>query len=243
MIQVSKFTIGIRPSSKMFRITSLSGSLIDSILELRGSKLIHDNYFSEVSRNQDSGGISLKDESGTNTLRIDLDNIIFTKDHYESEKKLNIETTLNEFHELWKVVNASLKIHDIRRIGLVAEHRFPTTKNNAGKLLLDKLTSLESHNHPAKLTLRYEDRRLTKEGAIPDIKKSNFINVIREYYDSELDIDHPEDDNVNVNIDVQQYYSPLLNGSIFQEIIKLKKVFDEERTKLGKDLKSKGIAK
>lgn len=242
MIPISKFTIGIRPSSKIFRITSLAGSLIDSILELRGSKLIHDDYFSEVSRNQDHGGMSLKDESGTNTLGIDLDNIIFTKDHYDSEKKLNIETTLKEFHELWKVVNASLKIHDIRRIGLVAEHRFPTTKNNAGKLLLEKFTSLDSQNHPAKLALRYEDRRLTKEGAIPDIKKSNFINVIRDYYDSELDIDHPEDDNINANIDVQQYYSPLLNGSVFNEIIRLKKIFEEERSKLGKDLKSKDIA-
>ena len=89
--------------------------------------------------------------------------------------------------------------------------------------------------------LKYEDRRLTKEGAIPDIKKSNFINVIRDYYDSELDVDHPEENCINSNIDVQQYYSPLFNGGVYEEVIKLRRIFEEEWKRLGEELKSKGL--
>lgn len=241
MIRISKFTIGIRPSSKMFRVTSLAGTLIDRILELRGGKTIHDDYFSAVSRNQEQGIISLMDNDGTRVLRVDLDNVVFTKDHYESDKRLNIDTALKEFHELWKVVNATLQIKDIRRIGLVSEHRISVAKNQASKLLLEKYTTLESQNHPAKVMVKYEDRRLTKGGAIPDAKKSNFINVIRNFYDSEVDADHPEDDCINVNIDVQQYYSPLFNGAVYEEINKVRKLFEEERQKLVAELKSKGI--
>jgi len=242
MIKINKISIGIRPSSRMFRVTSMAGVLIDNILDLRGGKIIHDEYFSEVFRNLDQGRISLKDEAGTSVLRIDLDNVIFTKDHYESEKKLNIDSVLNEFHELWKSVNGALKIKDIRRIGIVAEHRINLVKNSASKALLENYTSLGSSGHPAKLMLRYEDRRLTKEGAIPDIKKSNFINVIRDYYDSELDVDHPEDDCINSNIDVQQYYSPLFNGTVYEEVIKLRRIFEDEWKRLGEELKSKGLS-
>jgi len=65
MIKIRKLSIGIQPSSKMFRVTSMAGTLIDNILDMRGGKIIHDEYFSEVSRNLNQGRISLKDEKGT----------------------------------------------------------------------------------------------------------------------------------------------------------------------------------
>jgi len=57
MIKISRISIGIRPSNKMFRVASLGGMLIDNILDLRGGKLIHNNFFSDVSKTLEKGSV------------------------------------------------------------------------------------------------------------------------------------------------------------------------------------------
>ena len=241
MMRISKLVIGIRPSNKMFRISSIAGNLIDNLLGMRGQKPIDNLYFTEVSRNLEQGSIGLKNEQETNILKIDMDNIIFTKDYYSIGKKLDIEKAIDEFRALWRTINTNLHVKEIRRIGMVAEHRLDADSNSASKTILEKYTNIETNNHPSKMLLRFEDRKPTKEGGIPDIKKSDFINIIRDYYDSTSDIDHPEDDKINANIDVQRYYSPLLTGNVIDEIVKLKKAFNEERKLLNDELKLKGL--
>lgn len=242
MLKISKFSIGVRTSSKMFRVTTLAGSLIDNILDLRGSKKISNEYFSEVSKNLEQGQLKLNSNLNGNSLLIDLDNIILTKDFYEESKKLDLKAAIEEFDELWTCINNTLKIKDVRRIGLVAEHRLEVDEGASTMQLLEKYTSQNSTSQASKFMLKYENHSLAKDGKIPDPEKSSFVNIIREYYDSELDANHPAKGHINTNIDVQQYYSPLLSSNIHTEILKLKKTFNDEWELLETELKSKGLA-
>ena len=159
-MRIMKFTVGIRPSQKMFRVSSLHGSLVDSVLSLRGSNPIDDEYYTEISRGAEQAFIQLRNEDRGNTLRIDLDNFTFVKDFYASEKQFDIDDALKEFRLIWKQVNEVLHVRDIRRIGIVAEHRIPVEKNNPSAVLLKALTSVPVSAHPAKFILRFEERRV-----------------------------------------------------------------------------------
>lgn len=134
-----------------------------------------------------------------------------------------------------------LHVRNIRRIGIVAEHQIPAKDAKASEALLGTLTSITSAGHPAKFILKIEDRRFPTKGGIPDFKKDDFINVIREYYDSDVDADHANDGHINANIDVQRYYSPLFNGNVFDEVTVLQRLFLDEKKHLEEDIKKRGL--
>lgn len=156
-MRIKKFTVGIKPSQKMFRVSSIHGLLVDSVLSIRGNRPIDDVYYTEVSRNVEQGVIQLRNEDLGNTLRVDLENIVFIKDHYLSEKQFDVGDALKEFRLIWKQVNEVLHVRDIRRIGIVAEHRIAVDKNNPSALLLNALTSIPASAHPAKDVLHGHD--------------------------------------------------------------------------------------
>lgn len=239
-MRIKKITIGIQPSQKMFRVSSLHGSIVDSVLSLRGTKPITDEYYTEISRSTEQGSIRLKNDAEGNTLIVDLSNVVFVKDVYKSDKQLDIDDAFKEFRLIWKQVNDLLHVRDVRRIGVVGEHRIPV-QNSSSATLLKSLTSISVASHPAKFILRFEERRLTTTGGIPDFKKDDFINVIRDYYDSEMDSDQPEEKHVNINLDVQRYYSPLFNGNIFDEAERVHQQFTKEKDKCETDLKQRGL--
>lgn len=240
-MRIKKITLGIRPSQKMFRVSSLHGTLVDSVLSLRGTKPIDDEYYKEITRSVEQGIIQLRNEDQGNTLRVDLENVVFIKDFYASEKQINVDDVLKEFRAIWKQINEVLRVRDIRRIGLVAEHRTAIEKDNPSAVLLKKLTSISAGAHPAKFILRFEDRRLTTKGGIPDFKKDDFTNVICDYYDSEVDAEHPKQDHFNANLDVQRYYSPLFNGNVFDEVVAIRQQFSKEQDRVKSDLKQRGL--
>lgn len=242
MMQINKFLIGIRPASKMFRMTSLSGLIIDTILSERGSnKQLDEKYYTQIARNNETGNYQLYNEELGNVLKLDLDNVIFVKDYYKSTKTFSFDKVLTEFKQIWTIVNDVLKLKDIRRIGMVAEHQIDIGEANVNKQLIKSLTTFNKTDHPAKLLLRVENRYPTKEGISPDIKKDDFVNVIHTFYDSEQDIENPQKGLFNANIDIQRYYSPLLKANIVEEVKKLKKTFVKETTKFESFLKERGL--
>ena len=241
MIRISKFAIGIQPSQKMFRVSSLRGSLVDTVLSLRGTKPFDDEYYTEVSRNVEQGTVQLRNEELGNVLRIDQDRVVFTKDYYLSEKAHDINDAIQEFRTIWKHLNEELRARNIRQIGIAAEHQIPAKDAKASEALLGALTSITTVGHPAKFILKIEDRRFPTKGGIPDLKKDDFINVGRQFYDSDHDADHAKAGHINANIDVQRYYSPLFNGNVFDEVTVLQKLFLEEKNRLEDDLKKRGL--
>jgi hypothetical protein len=238
MIKINKIVLGIRTSSVMFRVTSLAGQIIDEILSNRVKEPLDDKYYSEVGTHLEAGRFSLMNKERGNFLLVDGGNIVFTKDCYEqSNKEVSFRNAIKEFTFVWKIIDSHLKVCDVRRIGIVAEHQ--VEKDNGSKLLLDSLVNFTAPEHPAKFHLKYEDRRPTAKGNAPDINKSDFTNIIYNFYDSEIDIDHPTPDAVNFNVDLQRYFSPLLSSNISNEIIGLSKMFESEEREFIKLLKAK----
>jgi hypothetical protein len=47
--------------------------------------------------------------------------------------------------------------------------------------------------------------------------------------------------HMNINLDVQRYYSPYFNGHVFDEVLVLNKTFQEEKERLESDLKKRGL--
>ena len=243
MVPIKKFSVGIRPAQKMFRVGSLYGSLVDSLLAARTNKNLGEDYFNEVGKNLEQGVARLSNERLGNFLHIDVENIVFTKDLYASEKSIDLEKILSEFHFLWKQVDEILQIRDIRRIGIAAEHQERAKDGHASATLIRALTGLPPPTHAAKFLLQLEDRRPpTNKVGVPDFKKDDFINVIRHYYDGELDIENHNADHINITLDVQRYFSPLLSTNIFEDVLTLyKKDFLKEKGILDADLKKRGL--
>jgi hypothetical protein len=242
-MKIDKFVVGIRTASKMFRIQSVGGVLLDNILALRNKGGLDEDYYTEISISADRFQYSLKNEKLGNMLHMDTDGIVFTKDCYEKVTKVDFEKFISEYSLIWDVINNSLKIEDIRRIGIASEHQISTKDNTCGKHMVDTFTKFKQPAHQGRFHLRFEDRRLTKEGLAPDIKKSDFLNVLYDYYDGESDVEHPNKNTLNANLDVQRYFSPLLKKGCFEETSKLLKIFESEKKTIQEKLKNMGVLK
>jgi hypothetical protein len=212
MPAIKKFTIGIRPAAKLFRVASLSGELIDAVLAARKDKRFGDDYFKEVGFSENRDTVNLKNDDGTNSLTVSLQDVVFAKHVYTSPlPRVNAEKTLEEFAHLWQVVQSVLRIGEVRRIGVVAEFRVYDVPGPS-KQLIEKLTRLDTPNHPARFRLHYEKRMATQESVAPDIEKDDFENLIYDYYESTQDNDSKEPNAFNANIDFQRYYQPAISG-------------------------------
>lgn len=241
MIRIEKFVIGIRTSTRMFRVPSIIGIIIDSILSERGGKKLEDDYFLEIASNSEKNNYRLRNEELGNTLVISTDDIMFSKTYYKKPHNFDFKKIISDFTHIWQIINDNLKINDIRRIGIVAEHQVDISGNNPSNKLIESLTTFEKPKHPAKFNLKFEDRYPTAEGLAPDIHKSDFINVIYELYDAELDTEYPKKSSVNANIDVQKYYSPLLRKNIPEEVVKVYKIFEKEKAVFLSLIKKRGL--
>lgn len=220
MKNCKQIVIGIQPATRMFRMSSLGGQLIDAILEKRdSSKILEPDYYNSVSSGVNGSGFSLTGEGNGNSLHLLQESIVFKKSFYNSNKNFNFEKVIEEFKEIWKVVNKIIVVNNIRRIGIAVESRFPSKTPSLS--LLKKITKLTTEDYCDRFTLHYEKMHLAKDGTIPDRKKSDFINVITDLYDSAVDTENPEDGFININVDVQRYYAPLISGDAAVEALKL----------------------
>lgn len=239
MPKVQKATIGIRPINKMFRVQTRAGDIADAVIGLRGAQL-SESYFEKVGWLANRQGVAITSEVLGNSLVVDQDNIRFTFDRYDVGARFDFQEMLKDFGAIWTAINSILKVRDIRRIGIVAEHRF--AEADASKRILSQLSNLPLSGHSAKCLLRYE-LRSTPDRSIPDDLKSAFTNLIHEIYDSIGDADHPEPGHINANLDAQYYYAPLFNGNVEGELLGLyNKVYKPASAALFEHLRKQGLA-
>lgn len=234
---VKKFTLGLQPEKKVFRVDSMVGIIIDALLDARGKK-ISDTYYTQIAEGGVGGVISLLNSKEGNTLLVDRQNVVFTKSKYPNGH-VNLEEAFSEFKKVWSVIQEVVKFDAIRRIGIVAEHRFDSAKNNNVDLL-SSLTKLPTRDHPAHFSLHYEKRVPTKPAETLDVSKDCFTNCIYDFYDSALDTSAPENGKINANFDYQKYFSPSLSTRLTQEMDshfhafkKERLLFEDQLTKLG----------
>lgn len=240
-MEIKKLTVGVRLERDMFRLMNVDGYLID-VLKDRAGKVPDEKYFAEIVRG-DHGMFILQNKERGNLCHIDSKTILFAKDAYKHDGPISIKAFLKEWEEIWKEVNKALHVDNIRRVGVVAEHRFPALDGgNGSRTLLKSFTALPMCQHPAKFIMRYEDRRIATRAGALDVHKDDFENVIHDYYDSAVDADAPINDHINVNIDVQRYYTPLRNGGVVEESRRLAtEVLKKEQEAAKALLKEKGI--
>lgn len=220
MTIVKKFTIGIQPFAKMFRISGQGGAAVDAVLKLRNKEL-PENYFSEVKINSEKTSFQIQGLDGHNILTITDDNIVFVKDYYESSESFKFSKVLDEFKLIYSAAHSVLQFSEIRRVGLVAEHRYAVPQGKPSEWLRSKLLKVASPQLTANFLIRFEERSPASDGLIPDPKKADFINRIYSYNDSALDVDHPTPGKADTSIDVQRYFAPMLNSSVTDELSKL----------------------
>lgn len=212
MAHVKKLILGLQPTNRMFRIGSLSGVIIDALLAARGNELSVD-YYLQIGESKNQVFINLINEKEGNSLFIDTNNVVLTKSAYP-DGHVDLDVTLKEFLAVWNIVNKIVQLKEVRRIGWVAEHRLELPESN-NQYLLTKLTKIAPPEHPAKFRLSFENHRPTKDPLVrPDVSKSDFTNVMYEYYDSAMDTQDPADGKVNANIDFQKYYAPPLQNRL-----------------------------
>lgn len=239
MAKILKATIGVLFTERIFRLSTHAGALTDDLLSLRGKKVDLDS-FESIGRDPLNNSLRLYNEEAGIYLAINLESITFTYDLYDLDADFNFDNFFAKFQAIWETFDARIKAPDIRRIGYVTEQRFKLGSDPSG-LLVEKLTTLKSEGFPAKFNLTFEDRKNVGHGGLPDPTKDDFINIIRSFYESSVDIEHPEECSINANLDVQRYFAPALKGSPLSEIKKLKNEYEKAALKFTIDISKLGI--
>lgn len=239
MATVRKFSIGVQPFTKMFRMLGVAGSVCDAVLRLR-SKALADDFYKEVGWSNDRTVCRLSNGTLGNLLTLTEESVVFTKDCHENDKTFSFDKTLAEFKTVYAALNAILNIQDIRRVGLVAEYRLTVDAKSPSSWLREKLSTSPSTLVTDKFFMKYEEREFAADGRAPDPKKADFINYIYHFYDSVLDADHSKPGFVDVNLDVQHYFAPVLNSSVPDEVQKLHRHFEAAQKRLLERLKALG---
>jgi hypothetical protein len=241
MAIVRKFTLGVLPFAKTFRIHGLGGAAVDAVLRLRG-KTLPESYFADVGVNADRTAYRVSSEDHHNSLQLTEENLTLTKDYYEGQQSFDFRKVLEEFRLIWTAVDSVLKITDIRRIGMVAEHRYSVENDKPGLWMRTNLSTVPTSLATDKFMLRYEEREFASDGGVPDLKKADFINYIYTIYDSSSDVNHPRRGFVDADVDVQRYFAPLFSGNVGDEVLKLHKHLDPAVRRIDDFLKSRGAA-
>jgi hypothetical protein len=238
-----RIIIAIQLNTKMFRLSSLSGQLIDDMLNLRNTeKDISDDYFTKVSTspNLDDMQVSLTNEDNSHELIFQSSQVILRTTALNDGTLVSTERAYKEFELFWKKADKLMHFPAVRRIGFVAEFRAEEkTKNSSSNDLMKALLKSDKNNHSGRFHLQYEDHSLKDNGEIPNASIDDYWNTIYTYYASERD-ETPEKDKINANIDIQKYYAPAKSGAL-AELRKVKERFTKEKTKFKKSLLDMGF--
>jgi hypothetical protein len=223
----------MRPPFKLFRAQTRWGDVVDELIAFEPDR------FSTVHNARESVKLVSKDE--TSNLVLSPQNINFEVDTFRSSgRTVKVESFVSEVADVWKCVNAVLRVAEIRRIGVLGEARVEVPK--VSTLLLSTLTTFDAPMFPAKFSLRYEKREPTIEAVAPDIEKSDFVNTIYTAYEAtqkrdEEDGDEAPGDTLNISVDYQRYYAPPLSGKDFiSETRKLAGKFEQRWCAFERDL-------
>lgn len=160
---------------------------------------------------QDTGKSQFKLIGEHASLFVGIQDILFSADHYITGKPISINEEAEKFLSLLTCITEQLQPSDVRRIGIVCEYRSKSKTELPSRELLNEITKISSDGFPAKFQLQFERRHpITTTTGIPDIRTDDFWNVIESFYDSENDVDHSLPKHINLLIDIQRYYKPLL---------------------------------
>lgn len=217
VMSIRKLTIGILSKERLFKVPSLWGVLIDEILSLRGDGL-SETFFKHIGATENQGIVLLADEKRENSLRIDINGIILTKDTYDSGIHVDQKEVIAAFTTIWNTVQKVVQVRQVARIGIVAEQYIEGKSKSPSATLAKNLTNLSIEGHPAKFSINFQSRKTLEVVPEERVNETQFKNVIYQIYDSSADSEHPVPDRITLSVDLQKYYWPPLKKRILDEV-------------------------
>jgi hypothetical protein len=244
IMNLFRFTIGIQLNKKMFRLPSIGGLVVDEILNgVESNKHLGVGYYTQVSTTTTGSGdysLSLIDDENKHSLTILSDQFIFKKSSQSAKAAVNVDSAIEEFKVMWKIVNKVVSFPEVRRIGMVGEFRQGEKSKGKGSVeLVEKLTKFQPPESSNRFHLTFEERELTSEGGIADTKFDDFINTIYSFYIGSMD-ETPASDTIHSNIDVQRYFNPAKLDPI-KELQKVKSLYVEKKAAFKDQIKNLGL--
>lgn len=224
----------------MFRFSSLGGALIDEILSASEKSKTLKKLFKQVEQDGEKSHFRLVGENCN--LLVGVNDIQYSIDNYDSKVALDPEIEIEKFVSLFSVINNTLKVRDVRRIGMVCEYRIASDTDLPSRELTEKLTKLKPEGFPAKFQLQFEQRHaIAGVTGIPDFRTDDFWNVIESIYDGEIDADHSASRQINFMLDVQRYYKPLLEDKIDNAIRSVAEKYKKQYLNFSEKVKALGL--
>jgi hypothetical protein len=241
VLVIKKLTVGVVPVAQMFRVASLSGQVADEIIVGLKDKPIRDpEYFTELNA-PSVANIQLRNKERGNYLLLNSGNVVFTQEKYKAH--VDADKFVEEFAQLWHIIDEILEVQQIRRIGMVAEHRVFNV-DDPSKVLQTALTKYPTPDNVGKFYCTFEKRIPLARGASQlNVKVDAFTNVLHQFYDAEMDPDVPESNAYNVNLDVQRYYTDETGDKVLDEVRSLKSDFEKHWREFQAQIKALGLAK
>lgn len=236
MLPISKFTIGVKVGRLMARVASQWGEVLDAFADLSDEKA---EFTVPLAATPFDARYKATLPGERLTLVLSASDVVVITDSYTLDRNVHPDKFLQRFADVWSAANRILEIHSVRRIGMVAEYRGQHA--DPSRHLLSAATKVQLEDIAAKFHLAFERRVPPQDGSRPDPKSSDFINYIYGIYDSVRD-EVPDETAFNANLDVQRYFSPLLEGNVPDEVkILYRKHFESEWREFQGMLKANGI--
>lgn len=233
MTQPKKLTIGARFTRKIFKLSSVSGRIIDDLLESRDRGKIKAKL--EHFRGSGTGDfVQLQDESGRVTINVDSEAVTVALDVVKTGGHVDFDEVRFIFQETWRITQLQLNNPFPRRIGIAGEFWLDPIKNPSG-ILASHFLKDPPTGTLAKYVTQFE-RRFPDAGGPFDPTKSVFLNVIQGFYDAELDVVHAKSDAIVASLDVQRYFDIEAKINTSDELTKLNNNFNKEKELLDKTL-------
>lgn len=233
----------MRSAVGVFRVATWSGVLIDELLSelttLKSKSKDKTSIFQNIEQAQDRSYFRMTGEH--HSMLVSVNDIQYSVDNYDNAHAIDIQREINQFLSFFKIINNTLKLKGVRRIGIVCEYQFNSKTDCPSKELIDTLTTLRPSGHLAKFQLQFERRHpIQAKTGIPDFQTDDFWNVIETYYDSEIDSEHSTQNSISAMFDVQRYYSPLLGekfddavNAVYQRYLSEAKTLEASASTLG----------
>lgn len=240
MPRAEKTTIGVLFGRNNFILQESLGAVSEAIIENMNGKVLPEEFFTEFALQQGST-LNMKSTNGLNMFHIDSGNLVYAKDCYGQPHTVDWDEVKADFTKIWGVVKKTTKILDIRRLGIVSEYRIKVPENTSGTLL-HKFTKLPAEKSAGKFTLSYENRYPMNQNGGEINEQDGFINVIEQFYDSTGDAQHSEKGFLNVTLDVQFYFGPVVSpNKCIEELLKLNGYFKKYEIALKEKLDKLGF--
>ncbi len=238
-----RIIVGVLLNKKIFRLSSVGGTLTDAILSLENNDCkIRSNYFSKVTSSNNFADlhVSFLNSEETNKLSFQSDQVVLRVSSTEGNSPVSVDKVVQQFEAFWKQADKVVNFPEIRRVGIVAEYRIdPKNDHCAANQLIETLLTVPPAKHSGRFHLTYEDRELNPDGTVPDKASGDFWSTIYTYYLSEID-ETPAEGKIVASMDTQKYYNPA-KSNILAELKSVKKVFIKNKSKFKALLQEMGL--